>query len=148
NGLAADGPRAGARDGCEPRRGAQGPRADPFQPERVRLHRLKAIPMAKRDTSPSSCTGQFCGRTRREFLWEMGAGFSGLALSALLDADGFFTRAAHAAPEVLRQGPETPLSPPPQHFPAKAKSCIFLYMYGGPSQMDLFDYKPVLQKLD
>ena len=34
----------------------------------------------------------------------------------------------------------------PAHIPTKAKSCIFLFMYGGPSQMDLFDYKPELQK--
>src|SRR5256885_16923647 len=41
-----------------------------------------------------------------------------------------------------------PLLPRPPHFAAKAKSCIFLFMYGGPSQMDLFDYKPELQKRD
>ena len=41
---------------------------------------------------------------------------------------------------------DAPLAARPNHFPVKAKACIFLYMYGGPSQMDLFDYKPVLQK--
>ena len=35
----------------------------------------------------------FCGRTRREFLWETGAGFTGLALTGLLSWDGFFNRA-------------------------------------------------------
>ena len=69
----------------------------------------------------------------------MGSGFAGLALTSLLDRDGFFTRAAAA--DLAR-----PLSPHPPHLPTKAKSCIFLFMYGGPSQMDLFDYKPELNK--
>src|SRR5947207_14164935 len=73
----------------------------------------------------------------------MGAGFTGLALTGLLDGDGFFTRQASAATPKLN-----PLQPRPAHFPARAKSCIFLFMYGGPSQMDLFDYKPELQKRD
>ncbi len=80
------------------------------------------------------------GHTRREFVWEMGAGFAGLALTSLLDADGFFTR--HA------KGNESagPLAPKPAHFPTKAKSVIFLMMNGGPSQVDTFDYKPALAK--
>ncbi|MHC5542426.1 DUF1501 domain-containing protein, partial [Singulisphaera rosea] len=41
-----------------------------------------------------------------------------------------------------------PLAPKPAHFPAKAKSVIFLFMYGGPSQVDTFDYKPTLYGLD
>jgi hypothetical protein len=84
-----------------------------------------------------------CGNNRREFLWETGAGFTGLALSALLQQDGFFAKTAAAS-----QGGESLLAPRPQHFAAKAKRCIFLFMYGGPSQMDLFDYKPELQKRD
>lgn len=85
----------------------------------------------------------FCTGSRREFLWQAGAGFAGLALTALLDGDGFFARNA------LAEGPIAgPLSPKALHFPTKAKSCIFLFMYGGPSQMDLFDYKPELQKRD
>jgi len=85
-------------------------------------------------------------RPRRQFLWEMGAGFTGVALSGLLQADGFFNRSALAEESVAA---ETPLlAPRPQHFPTKAKSVIFLFMYGGPSQMDTFDYKPELQKRD
>src|SRR5712671_5811544 len=84
-----------------------------------------------------------CAGSRREFLWQMGAGFAGVALTALLDGDGFFTRAAFAATPDLN-----PLLPRPPHLTGKAKSCIFLFMYGGPSQMDLFDYKPELQKRD
>src|SRR5262245_7204101 len=85
-----------------------------------------------------------CAGTRREFLWQAGAGFTGLALSALLDADGFFGRPAVAA----SLPPANPLAPRPPHHPGQAKACIFLFMFGGPSQIDLFDYKPELQKRD
>ena len=44
--------------------------------------------------------------------------------------------------------PTSPLAARPGHFPAKAKRCIFLFMTGGPSQMDLFDPKPLLNRLD
>src|SRR5690242_20710107 len=84
-----------------------------------------------------------CVGSRREFLWQMGAGFAGVALTALLDQDGFFATQAAPAGDDLN-----PLQPKPSHFPVKAKACIFLFMYGGPSQMDLFDYKPELQKRD
>ena len=88
---------------------------------------------------------QFCNRTRREFLWQTGAGFGGVALTALLDKDGFFDNKAVAA--TLPQ-PSTPLAVRPPHLPGKAKACIFLFLYGGPSQMDLWDYKPELQRND
>ncbi len=87
-----------------------------------------------------------CGRTRREFLWEAGAGFTGLALTYLLDRDGFFGKMAWAggrSPDLA-----DPRAPRPPHFPARAKSVIFLFMYGGPSQVDTFDFKPELQKRD
>jgi hypothetical protein len=84
---------------------------------------------------------RLCAGNRREFLWQMGAGFGGLALTGLLDADGFFGSRAVAAG--LRS---EPLAPRPPHRPAPAKACIFLFMYGGPSQMDLFDYKPELNR--
>ena len=80
---------------------------------------------------------QFCGRTRREMLWETGAGFTGLALSGLLSGDGFFNEAR-----------ANPMAPKKPHFAGKAKSVIFLFMYGGPSHMDTFDYKPKLYPLD
>src|SRR3954452_6598694 len=92
-------------------------------------------------TKPNLCVG-----SRREFLWEMGAGFAGLALTALLDQDGFFLRNAHAGLVERSNNGSNILQPKPGHFSARAKSCIFLFMYGGPSQMDLFDYKPELQK--
>src|SRR5579885_3225766 len=90
----------------------------------------------------------FCGRTRREFLWQAGAGFTGVALAALLDRDGFFGGRALGGTTPPGRSLDRPLAPLPAPLPAKAKRCIFLFMYGGPSQMDLFDYKPELQKRD
>jgi len=87
---------------------------------------------------------QFCGRTRREFLWEAGAGFTGLALTGLLSADGFFDRVSAAGPQPY----VNPLAPRNPHFAPKAKSVIFLFMYCGPSHLDTFDYKPTLYPLD
>jgi Protein of unknown function (DUF1501) len=81
-----------------------------------------------------------CGRTRREFLWQVGGGFAGLALIDLLSRDGFFAaRAAEA---------EHPLAPKPPHAPAKAKHAVFLFMNGAPSHVDTFDPKPALTRLD
>lgn len=90
--------------------------------------------------------GNFCRRTRREFLWEAGAGFTGLGLVDLLSRDGFFTSKTHAADNSLKSA--NPLSAKPAHFKPKAKSVIFLFMYGGPSQVDTFEYKPKLFELD
>src|SRR5258706_8755713 len=87
----------------------------------------------------------FCHRTRREFLWEAGAKFTGVALTSMLCADGFFARQAQGAsnPRVISpSAPKSPLQSP------KAKSVIFLFMYGGPSHVDTFDYKPGLYELD
>jgi hypothetical protein len=83
-------------------------------------------------------------RPRRQFLWELGAGFGGLALASLLDADGFFSNRGIAA-ETPTTGDEVPKI---AHLPTRAKSCIFLFMFGGPSQVDLFDFKPELQRRD
>lgn len=69
--------------------------------------------------------------SRRTFLAQTGLGFGTLALQALL------------AEEARAQNP---LQPKKSHYPAKAKSVIFLFMYGGPSQMDTFDPKPELTK--
>ena len=88
--------------------------------------------------------GTFCRRTRREFFWEAGASFTGLALSGLLD-QGFFARQARGATGAAFANP---LAAKPPHFAPKAKSVIFLLMYGGPSHVDTFDYKPALYQLD
>jgi hypothetical protein len=87
----------------------------------------------------------FCGRTRREFLWEAGAGFTGVALAGLLD-DAFFAGravAAAGAPQFTN-----PLAPKKPHFAPKAKSVIFIFCYGGPSHIDTFDYKPKMKGMD
>jgi hypothetical protein len=89
---------------------------------------------------------QFCGRTRREFLWETGAGFGAAALTGLLSADGFFDQPALGAE--ARTAFINPMEPKKPHFKPKAKSVIFLFMYGGPSHIDTFDYKPKLYPLD
>jgi hypothetical protein len=78
-----------------------------------------------------------CGRTRREFLWEVAGGFAGLALIDLLTRDGFFQS---EAAEI------NPLAPKKPHFEAKAKRVVFLFMNGAPSQIDTFDPKAALEK--
>lgn len=93
-----------------------------------------------------SANRAFCGRTRREFLWEAGGGFTALALTAMLTQDGFLDSQAYAADGVRKFN--NPLAPKPPMFPAKAKSVIFLYMYGGPSHIDTFDYKPGMKGMD
>jgi hypothetical protein len=87
----------------------------------------------------------FCGRTRREFLWQTGAGFGGLALTGMLSKDGFFNN--HASANDIQQGDGIGLPGLP-HFAPKAKSVIFLFMYGGPSHIDTFDYKPTMKGRD
>lgn len=74
----------------------------------------------------------FCGQTRRDFLHSVGGAFPSLALTGMLAKDAL----------------ANPLSPKPQMKPGKAKSVIFLFMYGGPSHVDTFDYKPQLYKLN
>jgi hypothetical protein len=92
-------------------------------------------------TTPSN----FCGRTRREFLWQAGGGFAGTALAGMLQSEGFFHNQAVGAEGAAHQNP---LAPKPPHFAPKAKSVIFLFMYGGPSHIDTFDYKPAMKGRD
>src|SRR5205823_4447439 len=88
-----------------------------------------------------------CGRTRREFLWQVGGGFAGLALIDLLLRDGFFAGSAAAAEQEKDSAPYL-LAPRPPHFAAKAKHAVFLFMNGGPSHVDTFDPKPALANHD
>src|SRR5262249_45819446 len=88
---------------------------------------------------------QFCGRTRREFLWETGGGFTAVALAGMLGED-FFAKQAHAADG--KTAFINPLPPKPAQFTPKGKSVIFLFCYGGPSHVETFDYKPKLYPLD
>ncbi|MEZ6139963.1 MAG: DUF1501 domain-containing protein [Zavarzinella sp.] len=80
---------------------------------------------------------QFCGRTRREFVWEAGAGFGSVALAGLMGNEA-----------TAKEAYQSPLAAKKPMFHAKAKSVIFLFMYGGPSHVDTFDYKPKLYPLD
>ena len=73
--------------------------------------------------------------TRRDVLARSANGFGAAALAALWAHDG---RAAAAGP--------SPFAPKKPHFPPKATSVIVLYMDGGPSQVDTFDPKPLLDK--
>ena len=89
-----------------------------------------------------------CGQSRRSFLWDVGGGFASLGLVDLLSRDGFFegSNKSLSAAEMVAS-PGTPsIVGKPLHFPAKAKHCIFLFMNGGPSQIDTFDPKPMLEK--
>jgi hypothetical protein len=77
---------------------------------------------------------------RRWFLQECGVGLGSLALLDLL------TRGGYAVPDT--PGLPDPLAPKAPHFAPKAKRVIFLFMAGAPSQMELFDNKPGLARLD
>src|SRR5580692_11053816 len=73
--------------------------------------------------------------TRRHFFSRCGVGVGKLALLSLLSDEGLFADVS-----------ANPMQAKPGHFPAKAKSVIYLFMAGGPSQLELFDFKPALQK--
>ena len=75
--------------------------------------------------------------TRRHFFGQSGVGLGAVALASLLQRDGV------AGPSVRSANPLAPKKPP---LPAKAKHVIYLHMAGSPTQLDLFDYKPTLQK--
>src|SRR5262245_29633958 len=79
-------------------------------------------------------------QTRRHFFKDCAIGLGSMTLASLLQRDGCF--AAGPAQFV------NPLAPKKPHFPAKAKRVIYLFMAGGPSQLELFDYKPKLADLD
>src|SRR6058998_3215148 len=86
-----------------------------------------------------------CGRfvvpplTRREMLLRCANGFGAVALAALMAEEA-------AAEAQSRAGERTAASAKTEHFPPRARNIIFLYMDGGPSQVDTFDPKPRLQK--
>src|SRR5919199_539618 len=73
---------------------------------------------------------------RRELLQSAACGFGYLAFAGL------------AAERAMAEAAKGPLAPRPTHHRARAKRVIFLFMHGGPSQVDTFDYKPRLAKDD
>lgn len=91
---------------------------------------------------------QFCGRTRREFLGNVGGGFAWTALNFLLANESGTTNALASSLDQMASAAGSTLDPKAPHFPAKAKSCIFIFNYGGPSQVDTWDPKPELNKRD
>lgn len=92
------------------------------------------IPPMEPATTLPQCAGPLVipGQSRRQFLNRFGLGLGGIALSHLLQP----LRAGTPDRGVLGQ----------THFPAKAKRVIYLFMAGGPSQFETFDYKPVLNE--
>src|SRR5258708_2572729 len=80
--------------------------------------------------------------TRRHFLRDCGLQIGTIALASLL---GDSAAIAQSPNHPITQSPD-PLTPKPSHFAPKAKRVIFLFMAGGPSHLDLFDPKPLLQK--
>ena len=87
--------------------------------------------------NPQNWPDFLAARTRRHFLSRCAVGLGGIALASMLN----HARGAGAAPA-------GPLAPKPTHFPARAKNIIYLFMAGGPSQLELFDYKPKLAELN
>lgn len=76
-------------------------------------------------------------QTRRHFFKSCGMGVGAMALNSLLDRSASATDAT-----------SNPLAPKAPHFPPKAKNVIFLFMAGGPSQLEMWDYKPRLAELN
>jgi len=78
-------------------------------------------------------------QTRRHFFKDCALGVGKIALASLLTEGGLRAQRPPLA---------NPFAPRPPHFPGKAKNVIYMFMAGGPSQLELFDYKPKLQELD
>ena len=74
-------------------------------------------------------------QSRRDFFTSSASGLGGVALASLLQGDG-----------VLRGDEANPLTPKFGHFAPKAKRCVFVFLAGAPSHVDLYDPKPVLQE--
>ncbi|MGA1015295.1 MAG: DUF1501 domain-containing protein, partial [Limisphaerales bacterium] len=86
---------------------------------------------------PSMSLGdQLAHQTRRHFLSRCGIGLGGMALASMSQA---------GKPQMNQTGAQGPLAPKNPHHLPKAKQVIYLFMAGGPSQLELLDYKPVLQ---
>lgn len=81
---------------------------------------------------------------RRQLLSQAGGGMGMLALASLLADQGLVSPLSAATSDAAIN----PLAAKPAHFPAKAKNVIWLFMNGGPSQVDTWDYKPELEKRD
>ena len=83
--------------------------------------------------------------TRRDWLRRAGGGMGLLSLAALLADEGLLVNPARRPASRPAIDPMAPRSP---HFPAKAKSVIWMFINGGPSHVDTWEYKPGLEKYD
>lgn len=83
--------------------------------------------------------------SRRDFLFQAGGGISGVALAHLLNQQGLLAAEPSAACQANPIG-NNPYALKPPHFKPRAKAVISLFMSGGPSAVDLWDYKPSLTK--
>ncbi len=95
--------------------------------------------------SPIS-TEQITESTRRSFLTTSASGIGAIAVGDLLYRDGLLQSAQSASGERQQSDLINPLTPRQPHFSAHSKACIFIFMAGAPSQIDLFDPKPVLNE--
>ncbi|MCA9026534.1 MAG: DUF1501 domain-containing protein [Planctomycetaceae bacterium] len=84
---------------------------------------------------------QQAARSRREFLLSSASGLGAVGLGSMLTNEGLLANDSTSLDAV------NPLAPKQPHFDAKAKACIFIFMAGAPSHLDLFDPKPELMKL-
>jgi hypothetical protein len=84
---------------------------------------------------------------RRRLLQQTGCGFGMLGLASLLQQEGLLESSARAA-NVLGERSLNPMLPRQPHFPAKATRVIWIFINGGPSHVDTWDYKPSLAKWD
>src|SRR6201985_1204409 len=87
-----------------------------------------------------NCNLPLLQQTRRQFFRDCGVGLGSIALATLIGKDSAQGAGASA---LLTE----PLAVRPGHFPARAKRVIYLFMAGGPSQLELFDYKPKLVEM-
>src|SRR6185295_12724777 len=83
---------------------------------------------------------------RREFLWRFGGGLGGIALAHLLGRNDLLADSLKAADRGLTSGAARPDLNGGIHHRAKVKRIVQLFMNGGASQCDTFDYKPELIK--
>src|SRR6202000_2800946 len=108
----------------------------------------KNYPMArKEDIEQRRVQAAMHYYSRRHFLKESAMGLGGLALGALLGCNRPAGATAGTS-DAISFDPAHPLTPKLPPFAGKAKSVIYLHMAGAPSQLELFDYKPELLKMD
>ena len=93
---------------------------------------------------PTDPASHFATQTRRHFFSRCAIGLGGIALASMLNGrKAFGAEAASGLPAL-----SNPMAPRAGHFAPRAKNIIYLFMAGGPSQLELFDYKPKLIELN